>query len=195
LNSRYLFAAILAVVLAAGLAVVLGGFGGADRAVAGDRYSAPGLKPMSVEDARGDFFRLTPALLLVVYDAFGQSEEAGIYDTLAEVAHGEALEALYLERVGAMKGGGLDEADQTIHEISLLSASVSGAEDILEIDASWRVIGTVGHAEHLHVRGNTYRANLTVAPVDRAWKITGFDLVDVSRDGAGETFLASEGDG
>ena len=159
---------------------------------AGARFAAPGLPPMTADEARADFFRLAPALLLVVYDAFGRTGEAEIYDTLAAVSHGDALEQLYLERVGAMKGGGLEEADQTIHEIKLLTSSVSGRGEALAIDASWQVIGTVGHAEHLHVRGNTYSADLSVAPVDGQWKITGFALRDVNRDAAGETFLAPQ---
>lgn len=153
-------------------------------------FTAPGLDPMTFDEARTEFWRLTPALLLVVYDAFGQTQEDIIYDTLASVTHGEALEYLYLERVGAMAGGGLEEADQTIHEIKLLNTQVSRKGPSLVIDASWQVIGTVGHAEHLHVRGNTYSADLSVAPVDGAWRITDFELLDVNRDAAGETFLA-----
>lgn len=155
-------------------------------------FSAPGIAPMTIEEARAEFWRLTPALLLVVYDAFGETEEGTIYDTLASVTDGEALEYLYLERVGAMAGGGLEEADQTIHEIKLLNTQVSREGSTLAIDASWQVIGTVGHAEHLHVRGNTYSAELAVAPVEGAWRITGFELLDVDRDAAGETFLAPE---
>ncbi len=155
-------------------------------------FSAPGIAPMTIEEARAEFWRLTPALLLVVYDAFGETEEGTIYDTLASVTDGEALEYLYLERVGAMAGGGLEEADQTIHEIKLLNTQVSREGSTLAIDASWQVIGTVGHAEHLHVRGNTYSAKLAVAPVEGAWRITGFELLDVDRDAAGETFLAPE---
>lgn len=128
----------------------------------------------------------------MVYDAFGQTEENAIYDTLASVTHGDALEYLYLERVGAMAGGGLEEADQTIHEIKLLNTRVARHGGTLAIDASWQVIGTVGHAEHLHVRGNTYSADLSVAPVDGAWRITDFALLDVNRDTAGETFLAPQ---
>ena len=157
-----------------------------------ERFSAPDLDPMTIEDARSEFWRLTPALLLVVYDAFAQTEEDAIYDTLASVTHGEALEYLYLERVGAMAGGGLEEADQTIHEIKLLNTRVARDGDTLAIDASWQVIGTVGHAEHLHVRGNTYGADLSVAPIEGAWRITDFDLREVNRDAAGETFLAPE---
>ena len=192
MRAGILIASLAPVVLIAGLAVVLSAFGAFDRSRASGVYAAPGLDPMSFEEASSDFYRLTPALLLVVYDAFGRTQEDEIYDTLAQVADGDALEELYLKRVGAMKGGGLEEADQTIHEIKLLSSSVSNADNALVIDASWQVIGTVGHAEHLHVRGNTYSADLTVAPVGDAWKITGFQLLDVNRDAAGETFLAPQ---
>jgi hypothetical protein len=155
-----------------------------------DTFTAPGLEPLTIEGAREDFWQLTPALLLVVYDAFGETEEGVIYDTLARVTHGDALEYLYLERVGAMAGGGLEEADQKIHEIKLLKTNVSRERASLKIDASWQVIGTVGHSEHLHVRGNTYSADLTVSPVEGAWRITDFKLLDVNRDTAGETFPA-----
>jgi len=155
-----------------------------------ETFSAPGLDPMTIETARAEFWRLTPALLLVVYDAFDLTEEDAIYDTLANVTHGDALEYLYLERVGAMAGGGLEEADQTIHEIKLLNTRVTRDGGALAIDASWQVIGTVGHAEHLHVRGNTYSADLSVSPIDGAWRITDFALLEVNRDTAGETFLA-----
>ena len=155
-----------------------------------DTFTAPGLEPMTIGEARAEFWRLTPALLLEVYDAFGQTQEDAIYDTLASVTHGDALEYLYLERVGAMAGGGLEEADQTIHEIKLLGTQVRQDGASLAIDASWQVVGTVGHAEHLHVRGNTYSADLLVSPIDGAWRITDFELLDVNRDAAGETFLA-----
>ena len=147
---------------------------------------------MTIDQAHNEFWRLTPVLLLVVCDAFGLTQEDTIYDTLESVTSSEALEYLYRKRVGAMAGGGLEVADQTIHEINLLNTTVKRVANDLNIDASWQVIGTVGHAEHLHVRGNTYSANLIVAPIDGAWKITDFQLRDVSRDGAGETFLAPE---
>ncbi|MEM9348806.1 MAG: hypothetical protein AAGA47_00980 [Pseudomonadota bacterium] len=157
-----------------------------------DAFAAPGLDPMTIGQAQDDFWQLTPALLLVVYEAFGETQEDAIYDALASVTHGDALEYLYLERVGAMAGGGLEEADQTIHEIKLLNTQVLREPTSLAIDASWQVIGTVGHAEHLHVRGNTYSADLTVAPVDGAWRITDFELLEVNRDAAGEVFLAPQ---
>ncbi len=153
-------------------------------------FSVPGQRSMTADAAQQAFFQLTPALLLVIYEAFGKTQEDDIYDTLAIVTDGAALEYLYLERIGAMAGGGLDEADQTIHEINLVNADVARDGQRLVVGASWQVIGTVGHAEHLHVRGNTYRADFTIAPVEGAWRITEFDLLDVNRDAAGETFLA-----
>lgn len=158
-----------------------------------EAYSAPGLDPMTLPEAQENFYWLAPALLLQIYDAFAQTQEDAIYDTLAGVTDGDALEYLYLERLGAMAGGGLEEeADQTIHEIKLIRADVQRQRTGLQIGAVWQVIGTVGHAEHLHVRGNTYSADLDVGPVEGAWKITGFELLEVNRDAAGETFLAPE---
>ncbi len=154
-------------------------------------YTAPGLKPMGPETARDELFTLVPALLLVVYDAFGSTEEGEVYDTLAVVAAGAALETLYLERAGAMVGGGLIESDQAIHEMRLTAASSRQSGETFRLDAQWEVIGTVGHSEHLHVRGNTYSANLTIAPVKGAWKITDFELTDVDRQTAGE-FIEAE---
>ncbi len=157
-------------------------------------YTVPGMPGMTVSVAHDLSDELAPALLLVVYDAFAKTQEDAIYDRLAEVTHGDALEQLYLERIGAMAGGGLDEADQEIHEINMLDSSAVSDDTTLLIEATWQVIGTVGHAEHLHVRGNTYSADLSISPVDGAWRITEFDLRDVTRDGAGETFLAPEAD-
>ncbi|MEM6305953.1 MAG: hypothetical protein AAF744_14640 [Pseudomonadota bacterium] len=187
---------ITAGVLVGILGIAFLAFGsGAQRISETETFSAPGLEPLAMTDAQTEFWRLTPALLLVVYEAFGQTQEDTIYDTLARVTHGDALEYLYLERVGAMAGGGLEEGDQTIHEIKLLNTQVAREDSSLVIDASWQVIGTVGHAEHMHVRGNTYRADLRVTPVNGAWRITKFELLDVNRDAAGETFLAPEANG
>jgi len=156
-------------------------------------FDAPGLEtPVTRDEAAENGFRIAPAMLGVVYDAFGQTEEAAIYDRLAEVAAGDALEALYLERVGAMARGGLTEGDQEIHEMELISLSTRPEGNDLIMDATWRVIGTVGHAEHMHVRGNTYTADLRLTPVGGAWRFTGFTLRDVDRSDAGEMIPAEE---
>jgi hypothetical protein len=124
-------------------------------------------------------------MMAVIYRAFAETQEEQIYDSLAQVSAGEALETLYLERVGAMQGGGLDEADQELHSMELAGLSSRRSGDGFRMTVSWRVVGTVGHATHLHVRGNTYAADLTVEPVDEGWRITSFDLTDVDRSDAG----------
>ncbi len=148
------------------------------------RHAVPDLGTMNADELTAESYRVVPALLSRVYDAFARTDEAAIYDRLEEVAAGDALEALYLERVGAMADGGL-EPDQTIHEMEMLR--IGGRRDggTVRLDARWRVLGTVGHAEHLHVRGNVYAAELVVEPVDGAWRMTGFTLNDVDRSGAG----------
>lgn len=125
-----------------------------------------------------------PGILAQVYEAFGETEEAATYDRLATVANGPALEQLYLERVGAMAGGGLNP-DQEIHEVSLLGMSARPQGDNVNISAHWRVLGVVGHSEHIHMRGNAYAADLVMAPDAGVWKITEFTLTDVDRTDAG----------
>jgi|AACY02.2.fsa_nt_gi hypothetical protein len=170
----------LAAALAAGAWLALGGPGGSDRA-----YAAPGLdEPVPAAALSENSFRVIPVLLQQVYTAFGETDEAAIYDGLATVAAEAALETLYLERVGAIADAGL-EPDQQIHEMELLSLTSRPGRGQVDVSATWRVLGTVGHAEHLHVRGNAYSADLVLQPVDAAWRLTGFSLRNVDRTEAG----------
>lgn len=154
-------------------------------APAAARHAVPGMGRMDARTAALEGHRVAPALLMVVYEAFGRSTEDEIYDTLAGVAAGEALEALYLERMGAMAGGGLDASSQTVHEMRLTELTSRSRGDAVAMEARWQVIGRVGHSEHEHVRGNAYAARLALEPVEGAWRITEFDLLDVDRTLAG----------
>ncbi|WP_152541020.1 hypothetical protein [Sulfitobacter noctilucae] len=154
-------------------------------------YATPGFENMTAHELSSKSYQVVPEMLSVVYLAFGETNEVVIYDKLAEVSAEDALETLYLERVGAMVGGGLDEADQTLHAMELTSLSSWQSGNTVTMDVKWHVVGTVGHATHLHVRGNTYSANLTVEPVGGAWRMTAFVLTDVDRSDAG-TMVAAE---
>jgi len=175
-------AAVLAI--AAGAAVF--SRGGAD-----EKFATAGAGALSAEEFSNESYTIIPEMLAVIYRAFAETEERQIYDSLAEVSANEALETLYLERVGAMAGGGLDEADQQLHAMELVGLSSRRAGDTLEMNVSWRVVGTVGHATHMHVRGNTYAADLRIEPVEGAWRISDFKLKDVDRSDAG-VMVASE---
>jgi len=154
-------------------------------------YPAPGLAWLSAPQVAERGETLAASLLAVVYDAFEETEEGAVYDRLAEVSAGTALEVLYLERMGAMVGGGLDRSDQAIHEMEVVRLDAARDGSTVRMDTTWQVIGTVGHSEHVHVRGNTYSAILTVEPVEGAWRITGFDLTDVDRSAAGGLIVAA----
>lgn len=183
-----------AILLALGtLAVAVGIFAASvdfARSPPAGAYVAPGLAAMTPARAVAEADALLSGLLLGVYDAFGQTQEAAIYDGLSRVAGGDALEALYLERAGAMAGGGLAAADQTIHEIRMTRVVPRQESSTVVAEAEWDVVGSVGHEGHSHVRGNRYRAVITLAPTDGAWKITEFTLTDVDRTVAGETVEA-----
>lgn len=140
---------------------------------------------MTAEEVAAGSADVVPALLLAVYEAFGEADEAGAYDGLAAVASGPALEALYFERMGAMAGAGLSGADQTIHEMEILEIGAEARGGRVGVEARWQVIGTVGHGGHEHVRGDAYAARLDLAPVDGGWRIVGFDLGDVDRSAVG----------
>ena len=47
--------------------------------------------------------------------------------------------------------------------------------------AKWTALGTVGHWGHIHTRKNQYAANITVEPVDAAYKITDLELLEEKR--------------
>ena len=147
---------------------------------------APGHKAMTAADMTSDSYSVIPYMLVRIYAAFDEKEEAAIYDGLAEVAAEDALEQLYLERIGALGDGGL-EPDQTLHAMEVLRLYSTQQGDQVLINAQWRVVGTVGHDEHMHVRGNTYSANLQLAPVDDIWRIVAFELTDIDRSEAGQT--------
>ena len=183
-------AALLAAVLALGAALAAWRAPAAD-----DPISAPGLSsPVSAAGLAREAHVVLPIVLGRIYRAFSETEEGAIYDGLAGVAAGEALEALYLERAGALASGGLP--DQVVHEIRLLSGDWVADGGAVRADIRWAVLGQVGHDAHTHMRGNAYGAELVIEPAGGAWRLTGFDLTDVDRTDAGTLMtLPGEPDG
>ncbi|WP_308916354.1 hypothetical protein [Jannaschia sp. LMIT008] len=155
---------------------------------------APGLAaPVDADGLRGQGYGVTIAILNAVYGAFAETDEAAIYDGLATVAAGDALEALYLERAGALATGGLP--DQVVHELDLIDGTWRMADGAMTADIRWAVLAQVGHDEHTHMRGNAYGAELTIAPAAGAWRMTDFRLTDVDRTEAGTLTTPPDGDG
>ena len=42
-------------------------------------------------------------------------------------------------------------------------------------------MGSVSHRGHIYIRKNQYEADITVEPVDGAWKITNLELLEEKR--------------
>jgi hypothetical protein len=191
LDGDFVSKTILIVLCVAGVFAVAVGVMFFTRNGADEKFAAADAGALSAEEFSNESYRVLPEMLAVIYRAFAETEERQIYDSLAEVSAGGALETLYLERVGAMAGGGLEQADQQLHAMELVGLSSRLRGKTLQMNVSWRVVGTVGHATHLHVRGNTYAANMVIEPVDGVWRISDFELTDVDRSHAG-VLVASE---
>lgn len=171
-----------ALVLVVGLAVLgltrpdLVGHGAADHGFHGGPLEGP-----SPQAARADPAVLLAHVLGRVYAAFGLREEGAVYDALAGVAAGDVLEALYLERravlTAAPEGGGTQE----LHGIEVVRAEAEERGGVFRIDGAWDTVGSVGHEDHVHTRGNRYAARLTVALRPEGWRLTAFELVETVR--------------
>lgn len=149
--------------------------------------------PNSVEFSRELPLHL-PTLLETIYMAFDEVGEVAVYDRIAKAAADQALEELYLETVASSDRAGL-EAKQSIHDIEVVSLTAQVKGQTVLARAEWRVLGTVGHAEHMHMRGNGYIADLVLAPRNDGWRITEFHLVDIDRSDVGKIYQHDSGQG
>ena len=71
-----------------------------------------------------------------------------------------------------------------LKEVKILDVDVASVDDRplgLLFHARWTAMGTVGHWGHIHMRKNQYDANITVEPVEGAWKIAGLELLEEQR--------------
>lgn len=71
-----------------------------------------------------------------------------------------------------------------VKEVKILDVDVNNPDNnslALLFRAKWTAMGTVGHWGHIHTRKNQYDANITVEPVDGAWKITDLELLEEKR--------------
>lgn len=127
------------------------------------------------------------ALLRNTYRAFEQRDESSVYDTLERSISGDLLQRIYLQTTKSLA---LEAQDGTRVKITDLAVDVNAVNPIKGGDAStgfvaqgqWTAFGRVGHWGHMHQRINKYKANMTVTPVDGAWKLTGLEVLEEVRD-------------
>lgn len=150
---------------------------------------AGALIPVSVEVSRAQE-PLAPAearqvfegLLSNIYRAFDHDEEAAIYDTLAASVDGPLLETVYTDVYESLvlreDGGAVCKVDG----VEVKSAElVEQSDGRFQIEARWRVTGTVSHEQHRHRRTNAYHARYTVGATEAGWRLVEVEVLDLRR--------------
>jgi hypothetical protein len=127
--------------------------------------------------------RIVRGLVLNTYRAFILDNDEDIYDVLARSVAGEFLSEVYLQNKEAMR---INAADGTMSIIDRLDVKSIESQRRLKngaitLVADWDVYGSVRHLNHIHFRCNTYKAELTIVPSDRYWKLTNVQLLEEER--------------
>jgi hypothetical protein len=136
--------------------------------------------PITVKEAQP----VLQALLRNTYHAFEQRDESAVYDVLARSISGDLLQRIYLQTTQALA---LEAQDGTRVKVSDLAVDVDSVSPLPDhrgfvAQGEWTAFGRVGHWGHLHQRVNKYKANMTVEPVEGAWKLTGLEVLEEVRD-------------
>ncbi|MBW2192874.1 MAG: hypothetical protein JRF27_03695 [Deltaproteobacteria bacterium] len=124
------------------------------------------------------------SLLKNIYRSFDFREEEDVYDRLATSASGNLLSEIYLQNRKSLVVTQAGGARARVKKIEILNVDVEHLDNRplgLLFRAKWTAMGSVGHWGHIHIRKNQYEANITVEPVDGAWKITGLELLEEKR--------------
>jgi hypothetical protein len=124
------------------------------------------------------------SLLKNVYRSFDFREEEDVYDRLATSVSGDLLSEIYLQNRKSLVVTQAGGARARVKEVEILEVDVNQLDDHplgRLFHARWTATGTVGHWGHIHMRKNQYEANISVEPVDGAWKITGLELLEEKR--------------
>jgi hypothetical protein len=120
-------------------------------------------------------------LLRNVYRAFDFRAEEDVYDKLAVTVAGDLLTDIYLQSRQSLVVEQAGGAQAKVEEVVVESAEPSRAGKGYVFDTTWTAGGSVGHWGHVHMRINRFQANVTIEPVDGAWKITGMEVLDEVR--------------
>jgi hypothetical protein len=124
------------------------------------------------------------SLLKNVYPSFDLREEEDVYDRLATSVNGDLLSDIYLQNRKSLVVTQAGGARARVKDVKIQDVEVKRLKDrplALLFHSKWTAMGTVGHWGHIHTRKNLYDANITVEPVDGAWKITGLELLEEKR--------------
>ena len=109
-------------------------------------------------------------------------ERMSIVDVLRSGKGFLLLAQIYLETRRGLELANQGGARAKVKDIEMIDLSTRGGPDGgFVAAATWNVGGSVGHWGHVHERRNQYRAELTIAPIDGVWKLTGLEILEEQR--------------
>ncbi|MGB5398640.1 MAG: hypothetical protein WBO71_00355 [Thermoanaerobaculia bacterium] len=137
--------------------------------------------PSRMTDEKAE--EMVAGLLHNIYRAFDFRGEEAIYDVLDRSVSGDLLTEIYLETRRGLELASQGGARAKVKDIELLEVESRPLEGRKGFGARtrWNVAGSVGHWGHVHTRTNQYEADLTIEPVDGAWKLTNLTILQEER--------------
>ncbi len=137
--------------------------------------------PNRMTDERSE--EIVASLLHNIYRAFDFRSEENIYDVLEQSVAGELLTDIYLETRRGLELASQGGARAKVKEIEMLDVDprpVARGQGFVA-RSTWNVSGSVGHWGHVHTRTNQYEADLTIEPIDGAWRVTNLEILQEER--------------
>jgi hypothetical protein len=125
-------------------------------------------------------------LLHNIYRAWDYQNESDVYDALAHSVTGDLLEELFLKIQAGLRmqeqGGAVARVKRVSIDKIALANKFKQDPHAIDLDATWRVTGTVEHWGHIHTRENEYfaRMKISTTPEGRG-RIVGFEVTDEKR--------------
>jgi len=137
--------------------------------------------PSRMTDEKAE--EMVAGLLHNIYRAFDFRGEENIYDVLDRSVSGDLLTEIYLETRRGLELASQGGARAKVKDIEMLEVESRPLEGRQGIAAHtrWNVSGSVGHWGHVHTRTNQYEADLTIEPIDGAWKLTNLTILQEER--------------
>ena len=125
-------------------------------------------------------------MLQNIYRAYDYQNESDVYDALEHSVTGNLLEDLFLKIQSGLRmqeqGGAIARVKRV--EVGKIALAENSRHDPREInlDATWRVTGTVEHWGHIHTRENEFAARMKIsATPEGRGRIVGFEVTDEKR--------------
>lgn len=117
-----------------------------------------------------------------VYRAFDYKTESDLYDVLAQSVDGDLLDRVYNEVYESLVMRDQGGAVARVRAVDVINAELGSTRQgnadepaAFDVNARWRVSGSVYHWGHVHRRTNEYDARYTISQRGDRWKITALE--------------------